>query len=210
MDLICWFRCLSAASSVAEMTALALVWMLIWPWSLRASFAASYTRLWSYALLAVIESIRPTWLIKLGAISPSVFYLLRTFATMNPLLNPKCNFRPQWSFLLSCLWYVQRTSSWITRPILSMTNSTIPLGLLTLLSLGFIVLLLRERVVWSGIFNPTFIRQKMGFKKPSVCLSGNLNRSLKVSAVSMARSEYSLGPPILWSRSIFQDLMTSS
>ena len=80
-------------------------------------------------------------------------------------------------------------------PVLSMTKSTVPLGLPMLLSLVFSVLFLRDRVVLFGTSKSTFISLNMYFKKPSVCLIGSVKRSLKVSAVSMARSEYSLGLP---------------
>ena len=54
----------------------------------------------------------------------------------------------------------------------------------------------RERgVVWSGAARSACIRPKIDRKKPSVWRNGKRKTSRSVSAVSIARSEYFLGPP---------------
>ena len=120
------------------------------------------------------------------------------------------NFRHPLRFILPHLCRVHRLSPWMTRPVLSMTKPTLPLGLTILLRLVFTVLFLQDRVLWSWSFSPKLIRLNMDIKKPSVRLNWSLNKSRKVSDFSMARFEYSMGLPIPWPRSLFQDCITSS
>ena len=73
---------------------------------------------------------------------------------------------------------------------------------------GLIVPTIRDRVVWSGTFNLSFISWNIEVTKPSVSLRGRWKMILRESMVSMVLSKKSSCLPLLLDERGFQDLMT--
>ena len=104
-------------------------------------------------------------------------------------------FSPASSFLLPCLCSDQGPSPWTDKPVLSTIKCTgFPDDGLFLMRISSVLVLL-DRVVWSGIGNASFINWKMDVIKPSVYRSGRWNNSRMESIISIARSEYFCWPP---------------
>ena len=118
-------------------------------------------------------------------------------------------FSPASSFLLPCLCSDQGPSPWTDKPVLSTIKCTgFPDDGLFLMRISSVLVLL-DRVVWSGIGNASFINWKMDVTKPSVYRSGRCNNSRMESIISIARSEYFCWPPRFFLELDFHFLITS-
>ena len=117
----------------------------------------------------------------------------------------------RWSFRQPLLRFFpddKGPSPWMLKPVLSTMICSGFWGDNRQLIFGLIVLPLRDRIVWSGTFNLSFINWNIEVTKPSVCRRGRSNMNLRDCMVSMAWSEKRCCPPLLLVVHGFQDFMT--
>ena len=135
-------------------------------------------------------STRPTPVVASSAVGS-----VSAWVTMTPVRStPRCSFFQPRFPLPPCLAAAHSPSPKTDKPVLSTTRCS---GSCTAKrsSARSRRRLRLESVVWSGAARPACIKPKIDRKKPSVWRNGRRKTSRSVSAVSIARSEYFLGPP---------------
>ena len=116
-----------------------------------------------------------------------------------------CSFRQPLRFFFPL---AQGPSTWILKPVLSTMMCSGFWSDKRQLIFGLMVFPLRDRVVWSGTFNLSFISWNMDATKPSVCLKCRWKISLRERMVSLALSEKRCCLTLLLDESGFHDVMT--
>ena len=137
---------------------------------------------------------------------PSFMYHLDTqeLRICPSLSMEMCNFL---HLLLRFFPLDQGPSPWMLKPVLSTMRWSGWLLFCWTLIFGLIVLPLRDRVVWSGTGSLSFISWNIELTKPSVCLKGIWNMSLRERIVWIAWSEKRYCLPLLLVVRGFHDLM---